>query len=326
MLAVIARGTKSSSRSRPGALALAGGLLASSVAPALAAREKSFALSWSAPAECPSEAEVEAYVARDLGATAEGRTVVRARGTVATESDGRYRVALELDTGGASSSRRELAGVSCEAVSQAAALVVALTIRAEAEPEAKPAPEPPREPAPRATTNRHARPFLAAAVTNDVGSLPKPAVGLAISGGVSLGWLRLEPGLAYYLPESVSIAETGEGAHFTLGSASLRACVPFQSGALWLAPCLGGGIDLLHASGFGTDEPRAATTFDGFGAAALLGGWDISPIISARLDVQAVLPLARPVFVVDDADSSVHHLYERGSFALRSQLGLELHF
>lgn len=322
MLALIARGTKSMSRSLTGAVALACGLLAFSAASARAEGSKAFALSWSAPGECPREAEVEGYVEHDLGAIAHGRTVVRASGVVSVQSDGRYEVELDLDTGAARSSRRELTGVSCAEVSEAAALVVALTIRAEAEPEPKPAPEAAREPAPEPAVNRHVRPYLAAALALDVGSLPKPTVGLALASGVTFGWLRVEPALAFYAPESGDIAGTGEGAHFVLGAAQLRACAPFPSSALWLAPCVGGGIDLIHASGFGADETRTASTFDAFGTGALLAGWDISPIISARLDVGAVLPLARPSFVVDGQGQ----VYHRGSVALRSLLGFELHF
>ncbi len=304
-----------------GAVAVACCVVASIAATARAASGESFALSWSAPAECPSEAEVEGFVARDLGAIARGRTVVRASGVVSVRSDGRYGVELELDTGAAASSRRELSGVSCDEVSEAAALVVALTIRAEAEPAARPEPEQPKEPQ-RPTVNRHERPYMAAALALDVGSLPKPTVGLALAGGMTFAWLRVEPALAIYAPGSGDIAGTGEGARFLIGSGQLRACVPFPSSAVWLAPCLGGGVDWVHASGFGADETRSTSTFDAFGTGALLGGWDISPIISARVDVGVVAPLARPTFVVD-GEGQVYH---RGSVALRSQLGLELHF
>ena len=310
------------SRSLTGAVALACGFLAFGVTSAHAQGGKAFALSWSAPEECPSAAEVEGYVDRDLGAIAHGRTVVRANGVVSTRSDGRYGVELELDTGAARSSRRELTGVSCAEVSEAAALVVALTIRAEAEPATKPAPEPAREPEAEPVVNRHARPYLAAALALDVGSLPKPTVGLSLAGGVTFAGLRVEPAIAVYAPQSGDIAGTGEGAHFVLGAAQLRACAPFPRSELWLAPCLGGGVDLVHASGFGADETRVASTFDAFGTGALLAGWDISPIISARLDVGAVLPLARPSFVVDGQGQ----VYHRGSVALRSLLGFELHF
>jgi len=323
MLGLIARGTQSLHRSRRGMFALACGLIASSLTSSLAAREKAFALSWSAPAECPSEADVASYVEHDLGAIANGRTVVRARGSAISPTEGHYTVELELDTGAATTSRRELSGVSCEEVAQAAALVVALTIRAEAEPESKPTQVPPRRtPESEPTVNRHARPFLAAALTADVGSLPKPAVGLAVSGGATLGWLRFEPVLAYFAPETAVTADTGEGAHLSLAAATLRACVPFPDGALWLAPCVGGGVDLVHASGFGADETRSPWTFDAFGTGAVVGGWDISPIISARLELGLVVPLARPDFVVDGGTE----VYERSPVAARSMVGLELHF
>jgi hypothetical protein len=328
MLDIIARTRKSAVCMRMVWLGLCAGLAVSSAAGTALARERAFALSWSAPAECPDAAAVEGYVAKDVGPIADGPTVVRARGSVSQSAQGRYTVALELDTGGAHPSSRSLEGGSCEAVSQAAALLVALAIRAQTAPtpaavvnRAAPTPAPVAAP-PRS----HERPFASAAVIADLGSLPAPTIGLGVSGGATIAGLRFEPALAYFAARAGSIPGSAElGARLTLGSASARVCEPFPRSELWLAPCVGGGVDWIRARGFGARVPRDASTLDALLTAAALTGWDISPIISARLEIGAVLPLARPEYDVTELNG-VSVVSRRAPVALRGNLGLELHF
>ncbi|HWZ89873.1 MAG TPA: hypothetical protein VNW92_13520, partial [Polyangiaceae bacterium] len=295
-----------------------------SCAPAAAsARERSFSLAWTAPPACPDAAAVEGYVEEDVGAPAYGPTAVHARGTVSDAPEGRYSVELELalDAAGARSSRRTLVDNSCEAVSQAAALLVALAIRAQAAPDA--APPAPAEAPTKEATNWHERPFFGVAVVTDLGSLPRPTVGLGVAGGATWAIVRLEPTVAYFAPQSGSVAARADlGARFRLAVAGARVCTPFPRSRFWIAPCAGGGVDLIWASGFGARTTRIASTAQAIATAALLGGWDISPIISMRLEVGAALPLARPEFMVD----GVGNVYRRAPLALRSAFGLELHF
>jgi hypothetical protein len=291
------------------------------------ARERSFALTWDAPADCPAAAAVESYVEADVGAIAFGPMAVRARGTVLQNTDGRYTVQLELDTDAAQTSTRSLDGSNCEAVSQAVALLVALAIRARqpavVAPPAPPPPSPPLPPPVKSRPPTHERPFLAAEALADVGSLPEATIGLGVAGGVSASWLRFEPSVAYFAPRSGNVTgQPGLGAHFALGTAGARVCTPFPRAELWAAPCVGGGVDFIRATGFGARIPHNPSTFDGFVSATALGGWDISPIISLRLEFAAVMPLVRPEFTVD----GVGLVYRRAAVGLRSALGLELHF
>ncbi len=306
---------------RPVWLGLCVWLAVSSSARLVSARERAFTLTWSAPAECPDSATVARYVEEDVGEIAYGPTAVRASGTVTPSTAARYSVVLELDTGGKQTSERALEGSSCQAVSQAAALLVALAIRAQATPIAKsvaptPVPAPP-------TPSAHERPFLASQVIADLGSLPGPTVGLGVSGGATFSGIRVEPRVAYFAPRTGSVAEHSTlGARFTLGSAGARVCAPFPRSELWLLPCLGGGVDWVRARGFGARLPRDASAWAALLTAAALAGWDISPIISARLELEGVLPTARPEFEVD----GVGAVYRRAPLALRGNLGLELHF
>ncbi|HEY4104761.1 MAG TPA: hypothetical protein VGM44_12760, partial [Polyangiaceae bacterium] len=294
-------------RSRPSRRAIWLGfsswLAISSGARAALAAENVPSLTWSAPSECPPVATVNGYVTQDLGAARIDATQVRARGTVTATNDGRYEVVLDLDTGGAERTTRTLSGANCESVSQAAALLVALAIRAERAPEPTAAEASKRELEAR-RFNHHARPFLAALVSTDAGSLPQPTLGLGIAAGATLGVVRLEPALAYFAPQSGTVSDQPAlGARFTLASAMLRACTPFEASDFWVAPCLGGGLDWLRASGFGARVSKRTSTVDALGVAAALGGWDISSIISLRVELAAVVPLARPEFVVDGVGS-----------------------
>jgi len=324
MLDIIARKRKSAACLRPVCLGLCALFAVSSGARTALSRERAFAVSWSAPPECPDAAAVEDYVAQDVGPIADGPTVVRARGSVSQSADARYSVVLELDTGGAHPSTRSLEGGSCQAVSQAAALLVALAIRAQAAPVINRVASTPPPVAP--TPRSHERPFASAAVIADLGSLPAPTVGLGVSGGATFSGLRFEPWLAYFAPRTSSTPASAEiGARFALGSAGARVCAPFPRSELWLAPCVGGGVDWIRAGGFGARVPRDASTLDALLTAAVLLGWDISPIISARLEITGMLPLARPEYDVSELNG-VSVVSRRAPVALRGNLGLELHF
>ncbi len=325
MLDIIARGTKSVTRMRLLWLGLSAWLGISSVSPTATARERAFALTWAAPSECPDAATVEGFVEADVGATAYGPTAVHARGTVLPAQDGRYTVDLELDTGAAQSSTRQLVDGSCEAVSQAAALLVALAIRAQSVPLA--APVAPAEPPVRTRTLSHERPFVTAEVLTDLGTLPAVTVGVGLAGGVTLAGLRLEPTVAYFALQSGNVSGRADlGARFGLGTAAIRLCVPLPSSDVWMAPCLGGGVDWITARGFGARVPHDASTLDAIATAAVLGGWDVSSIISLRLEVGAAVPLARPEFDVDGVGANVGEVYRRAPLALRGGFELELHF
>jgi hypothetical protein len=319
MLGNIARErTSVAARTRPVWLGLCVWLALSSSARSVLARERAFALAWSAPAECPDSDTVASYVEEDVGEIAYGPTALRARGTVSQSSDGRYSVLLEFYPGGEQTSKRSLEGGSCQAVSQAAALVVALAIRAQATPSVRPVAPVPGAP----SRSAHERPFLASQVIADLGSLPGPAVGLGISGGVTFSGFRVEPRVGYFAPRTATIERSGLGARFTLGTAGARVCTPFPRSEWWFAPCVGGGVDWVRAQGFGALRPRDASAWAALMSASAVAGWDVSPIISLRLELEGVVPLARPEFEVD----GVGEVFRRAPLALRGNLGLELHF
>jgi hypothetical protein len=291
-------------------------------APRLAvAHERAFALVWSAPTECPDAATIEQYVDDVLGDGNFGPLAVRASGTVSRTTEGRYAVTLELDAGAAQPSRRALDAEDCEAVSRASALLIALAIRARAAPIVPPPPPPVAPPAP--PPPQRARGFVSVLGEADVGAVPTPTLGLGLAVGARWPRLLLESSFAYFAPRSTTAKGSADvGARFQMMTLGARACAPITVTALWLAPCLGAGVDRVGAPGFGARVTRRPTAWDAVGRFGLLAGWDISSIISARAEIEGVLPLARPEFEVD----GVGDVFRRAPVGGRAGLGLQLQF
>jgi hypothetical protein len=290
------------------------------------ASERAFSLSWDAPEECPDATTVERYVDEVLGDANFKPLAVRASGAVSRTSDARYAVALELDTGAAQPSRRSLDAANCEAVSRAAALLIALAIRARVAPPPEPPPPPappPPVPRPEPTREQHVRGFIGLITLADFGAIPGATLGVGVSGGARWPRLQLESSIGYFAPRSASAASRSDvGARFELGSAGARACTPITVTALWVAPCLGAGVDWVRAPGFGARVTHRPSTWDLIARFGLLGGWDISSIISARAEVEGVLPLARPEYEID----GVGDVYRRSAVGVRTGLGVQLQF
>lgn len=102
-----------------------------SLAQNASARESPISISWAAPESCPNEEAIVARVESLLGGVpAAGDRRLRAVGTVETIARG-FRMELVLSSG-QSGSTRVLQAVSCEALADAGALVIALAFDPEA--------------------------------------------------------------------------------------------------------------------------------------------------------------------------------------------------
>lgn len=105
-------------------------------------------LRWSAPKDCPTESEVLEEVNRLLGArTTRDEGTFHVVADVTRKDDARYVVRLEIPA--ADGPRlREVSAVSCAALGQATALILAMMVDPEAALTAAPAPVRPPEPTP----------------------------------------------------------------------------------------------------------------------------------------------------------------------------------
>ena len=167
-------------------------------------------LTWSAPADCPSRAEVESSIARLLAGSRSAETL-GADVRVTVDRRGLYHARLRTHLHDADGERSLTAG-TCPLVASATALVLALTIDPtlavdpqEPEPSPPPpAPPPPSTPPPPEPRDVSAAPAPAApragstltfapgaAALIDVGSLPSAAIGGAVELAVGKGWATL---------------------------------------------------------------------------------------------------------------------------------------
>jgi hypothetical protein len=297
-------------------------------------------LSWRAPQGCPTEGHVREATLRSAPAGA-AREPLDAEVTVAR--DERWTVTIRTRRAGLAA-ERHLDATSCEALADATAVVLAMALvppldapapatapaRAPADPDA-PALAPARAPAdgdaspgaPRPATDAysHALAVGASAVT-DGASLPAPALG----GRAALAWTpgraRLELSGAYFSEQSQTTATSAAGATFTLLTAGARGCWAIVRGAVELSPCAAADAQVVKAHGYGASAnyDASAAWLSAAGGALVrvpVAGW-----LALRGDVDAVVPLSRPRFVVE-GDGAVHR---PGALGVRAGIGAELLF
>jgi hypothetical protein len=314
-------------------------------APSASAEPGKWVLRWSAPPECPTEAEVVRSVEQLLGAS---DVALEADASVARRPDG-FHLSLSWRKGPASATR-ELTGDTCSELAQAAALMIALAaepslavpgdsgVGAAAEPapsSAKPppvAPPPPPapspEPRPSSETETEVRgpeppprfalsPRLGGTV--DAGSLPRATVGGFAGVGLRYGsYALVVEGLAFAPKETDRPAGSGR---FWLGVASLRPCGLVKLGEFRVAPCGAAELHGVPSRGLRVRsfEERIAW-FLRFGASAEVA-YSLTRRLRFVLGGALLLAPSRPRFVVDSVEVFTPELA-----AGRGQLGFELDF
>jgi hypothetical protein len=277
-------------------------------------------LNWQAPAGCPDGAAILRYITKVVGNAEPPSSALHARVNVARLNPERWMADLTVGTSAAEESARTFEGPTCEAVSEAAALVIALAVH----PGFAPGPGPSfhREPEP-ATLPDRSRGLVAAAFLGDVGSVPTVTYGGELAVRWTLGGVRWEPFGAYFKGQRGTVpGQESLGAQFTLIGAGLRGCAPLPGIVSWLAPCLGGGLDWMRAAGFGSRIPRNAAIWSSNVRAGVQVSWGSTALITPRFEAEAVVPLARPEFVIEGAG----HVHREGPVVLRVGVGMELHF
>jgi hypothetical protein len=298
-------------------------------------------LTWSAPASCPSHADVESSVARLLAGSRSGETL-GADVKVTVDRHGLYHARLRTHLRDADG-ERSLTAASCPLVASATALVLALTIdpTLAVEPqESEPSPPPPASPPPappalsapreesvapapaatRESSSLTVAPGAAALV--DVGSLPSPAIGGAVEIAVDKGWASLRAeGAAFGAQHVDAGSRAGAGGRFTLLAASLRGCA--GAGALWrVEGCVGIELDRIVGEGFGVSSPGSATRVSAGARAGVRLAFRPAPLLSVPVALDAIVPLNRPTFVL----GNVGTVFRPAPVAIRASIGLVVHF
>jgi hypothetical protein len=159
----------------------------------------------------------------------------------------------------------------------------------------------------------------------DWGSTPGLAYGPTLAVGWSpFGGARWEAFGSFFLnrPGTTLAGDALLGANFSLAAFGVRECYPVLDAAVSLAPCIGAGLDWLHASGFGAREPKTGSAWAFNAQASGIFLWNFHQFAAIRLEVGAVIPFARPEFEIEGAGT----VHRRAVAAFRGAAGLELHF
>ncbi len=256
-------------------------------------------LSFSAPLGCPSEADFALAVATSLGEPMPA-------------SDQPIRVQIEAGTGRfvvrvvTLDGERTLDGDTCQAVADAAALIVALAIQPgeprvlESQPET-------------AGGAVYEPPFarLRARVSGgaDTGDLPGLAAGFQLALALELAFQRAEI-LATHLVGRRAELPSGAAGDLELWTVGGRGCAWF-----W---CLGLEAGFMPGQGTNVGQEKPGTAWWAAGTAGLQGAWKLSDLLGIHASLEVIFPLTRPMFTVAGAN-----LFRPPAASARAFFGLE---
>jgi hypothetical protein len=299
--------------------------------PAHAQERVPVTLEWRAPEDCPSSDAVRAEVARLLGSSRREASV-QATADVSQPAPGRWSVAIQLE--GSVQGSRSLSAASCESLGRATALIIALAIDPEAvssvqeaappppaPPPSKPKPEPEPRPPPRQAARLGG--LLTSGVVVEQALVPHVAMGGFLGAGVSARWLRVELVLGLVPTSSAPVDGPADArVDFTLGTLDLRGCPRLLSGSLQVLGCMGLRAHLIRARASGVTASQTRTTTLLGATAGLLASWSLHRAWALELGVDAVVPLARPYFDIENLGTA----YRPAAIGAAGSMGLAARF
>lgn len=320
--------------------------LGAAPSPTTAAAPEPIELRWDAPASCPDAEAVRGHARRRAGPR--GGVPVRAHGTVDAIDEVTWR--LELVIG---SDRREIRASSCEALAEAAGLLIAVAAdpALSADPPEPPAaevpPPPPEPPAivaptpapaiepvavtePVTPTAPRAPPRIGAAVRAEVTGqflrvLPAPAA-VAFGGAVALRLprARLELRGRYFLAQRARYDEAGvdAGGTIDLWTLGTSACYAPRRGRLEVPICAGIELGAMVGRSFGATMPGSARALFAALPVDATVIWAPIPRVGLALGLGATPAVRRPSFHLRDRDP----VFVAGPFGLRVLGGVEVRF
>lgn len=309
------------------------------------------ALTWDAPAGCPTADDVLEAVERTLARPDATRAPVTVTARVLGGPGDVWQASLTLAVGG-TRTERQFEAESCDAIAAAASLIIATAVEdasgapseapSTAAPPVTPVPpasdetKPPPSAEPATATDRPPR-FLVMAngVLDWTTTSGLPAVGLeaAVGRSWSAGAWRLRAiggvDLFPYLRPPV-VPELGPvGGHLWQLGVSGRACVGTTAlAAFEIGPCVGVEVVAMHADSAGGSTTDFATleraTLFWFSLlGSLAASWSVSPSMEVVIEGELVSSLERPTFGLRN-DALVE--YRIPALAFRGALGIALRF
>lgn len=268
-------------------------------------------LVWSAPADCPDGSAVRSEVLRLAGTRASLLHHLKAQASIRPAAGPGWILSLATDLDGVAG-ERTLSGVSCESLSDAAALMLALILNPEVKV-AKPARADAQEPAPPPTSTvsaNHDNPrrrltwVVGAHAGAEMGVLADLSPSFMLTLGVGLGRfsMRLVPSLTP--PQNVyRDAKLGLGGRLWVGTLAVLGCWTRPIGRFGLSPCLGVDVARLQGRGLGVLQQREATVYWASAELALLAGLSLGHGVSFELGGIGLVPFGRPTVYLDDIGS-----------------------
>ena len=260
-------------------------------------------LTWGAPPQCPSGAEVQREVLHLLGASSGPLPHLVAQATVIEEAPNRWGLTLRTQLDGAAG-ERALVGQSCRSVADAAVITLALTLNPDLtlpEPEKnQPAtreptrPVPPPAPAPELIRPEEAaRWFMGMLAGPRWGLFRSPLEEFGLSASYQRGrvLVALESSIG---TATATSAKPARFADFTLVSARGVGCYALTAGVLGLFPC--GGLDGTLVRGKSVGFDNSGQGFVAWNSLTFGAKVDIAFLARYRLELSGfgLSPLTRP--------------------------------
>lgn len=310
-------------------------------------------LTWDAPSSCPGRAWVLANVQRLVTTMPTQPLRVMA---VAREADGRWSVDLEMR--GAASGTRTFHAGSCTSVARATALIVALALDPQAatlasdelakgeasesgrdgeRAQSVEAATPPDHAAKLETrgetlssttgpSDRGPRPLAFLGATVERGLLP--GVALASTVGVGVVWRALRADVRGQLAPSASASLARlptVGADFSYAALALRGCAGHTTPSLAVYGCASMQGARVAGEGSGATETYRQTAWLTTFLPGILLRVPGRSVLSLEVEVEAVMALTRPEFVIVSRDTS-ERLYRVPSVGVRGSLAASVRF
>ena len=299
-------------------------------------------IEWNAPQACGSREQVVDQVTAIVGQSGAPVPPMTARVTVTPGAEGGWHATVDIRTAPLEE-MRSFDSADCDALTSAVAVILAVAAAGDPvdrppEPEhAVVSPAPPRRvdvaKPPKHEKRALSGPELTMGGTLNFNLLPSVAPG----GEMTVGWttrrrpwnVRATLGAALFAPESRTLP-TGEGATFWLASPAARVCGTRVIDRVELGPCLGAEVEVMWAAGVHGPGPAFQATprptVWWAGAASLFASYAASPRLRLFLRADAMVPAARPTFVVSRTVEAPLFLYRPDPWAARTTLGAEMLF
>ncbi len=267
-------------------------------------------LDWSAPGECPDANAVRSEVVRLTGATTRGSRHLKAHVSIRSTDGTGWILSLTTELDGVSG-ERTLSAVSCDSLTEAAALVLALILNPDLAVKAPPPvgdqPSTPRTATLASANDRGVRPrwLVGGYAGVQRGVLEDPSASLALSLGVALGRLslRLMPSLTPPQEVFVTDSQPQVGGRLWLATVAALGCSAVALGPVALSPCVGLDVTRLQGHGLGVLQPREKTVYWTSAELAVFAGLPVEHGVRLEVGGIGLLPFRRPSVYLDGIGS-----------------------